>query len=114
MIQLPNQCHCSHFNVYPKNWNSPRASVKKDWYITYRFYDPLHRNTPKFKNGKLVMIKGMNHFKTLPDASSIPQPYWKQNCADLRQKIIIPLQDIAKKGYPPFLISTRKILLWRH
>jgi len=64
MIQLPNGCSCSAFNVHPQNWKSPRASLKKDWYITYRFYDPLYRNHPKYLYGKLVMLKGMNHFTT--------------------------------------------------
>ena len=64
MQNLPNGCYCSAFHIYPKNWKTTRASVKKDWYISYRFYDPAFLNTPKFKYGKLVITKGMNSFKT--------------------------------------------------
>lgn len=39
MIPLPNGCRCSEFNVFPDNWKSSKASLKKDWYVMYRFYD---------------------------------------------------------------------------
>ena len=67
MINLPNQCYCSELNVFPKNWKSNKVSVKKDWYITYRFYDPTFLNSIKDKKGKLTMVKGMNHFKTISE-----------------------------------------------
>ena len=65
MILLSFSCYCSELSVHPKNWLSPRASTKKDWYIFYRFYDPAYRDNPKFKKGKLVQIRGMNDFKDL-------------------------------------------------
>ncbi len=45
MISLPNGCHCSEMTVFPKNWDKPGSSVKKDWYLSYRFYDPSRVNT---------------------------------------------------------------------
>ncbi len=67
MIQLRNNCYCSELNVYPGNWRSFKASIKKEWYITYRFYDPFFKNESKYKKGKLVMLRGMNHLKTLTE-----------------------------------------------
>lgn len=56
MILLPNGCACSKLAVHPKNWKSSNVSLKKTWYISYRFYDP-GRPCPK-----QVIIKGMNKF----------------------------------------------------
>lgn len=90
MLQLPNHCCCSDFNVHPQNWKSTRASIRKDWYITYRFYDPLYKANPKFKNGKLVMLKGMNHFKTLS--------HRQQATLDIINREMVQLQE---KAYNP-------------
>lgn len=67
MIQLPNGCYCSDLKVNPANWQHARASVKKDWYIYFRFYDPTFKNSDKYKKGKLVIVKGMNEFKRLAE-----------------------------------------------
>lgn len=67
MNQLPFSCYCSDLKVHPKNWQSPKVSLKKDWYVYYRFYDPAFKDIPKFKKGKLVIIKGMNQFKTITE-----------------------------------------------
>ena len=64
MIQLKNGCYCSALKVNPKNWSKLNAGVVKDWFIYYRFYDPLYKANPKYKKGKLVIVKGMNHLKT--------------------------------------------------
>lgn len=61
MINLPNDCKCSELSVYPKNWKSKTAKISFDWHIFYRFYDPDHSKP------KQVMVKGMNHFTTLPE-----------------------------------------------
>ena len=67
MIILPFSCHCTELKVYPNNWTSKNASLKKSWYVYYRFYDPNFRDNPKFKTGKLVIIKRMNQFKTVSE-----------------------------------------------
>jgi len=67
MIKLPFECYCSDLKVHPKNWQSPKASMKKDWYVYYRFYDPSFKENPKFRKGKLVIIKGMNQYKAIQD-----------------------------------------------
>jgi integrase len=64
MLQLPNGCSCSNPTVYPPNWKTGGQSLlKKDWYIQYRFYDPLFKN--KYPRGRLKIVKGMNSFKDL-------------------------------------------------
>ena len=63
MILLPNGCQCSELKVHPKNWESQRASIKKKWYIHYRFYDPKEKKS--FPTGKLRIIKGMNDERNL-------------------------------------------------
>ena len=65
MILLPFSCHCTELKVVPNNWANKNSSLKKDWYIYYRFYDPNYKEHPKFKQGKLVVIKRMNQFKTI-------------------------------------------------
>lgn len=65
MHALPNGCTCSDLSVNPKNWQSLKASTKKPWYVFYRFYDPNFKNDPKFKKGKLKLIKTMNRFSNL-------------------------------------------------
>lgn len=65
MINLPNSCKCTELNVFPNNWTYKNQSLKKDWYVYYRFYDPVFKDIPKYRYGKLVIIKGMNQFKTV-------------------------------------------------
>ena len=67
MIQLSFSCYCSELKVHPKNWSNPKPSIKKDWYIYYRFYDPTFVINPKYKKGKLVFLKGMNHYKSISE-----------------------------------------------
>jgi len=88
MIKLQNRCSCSKISVHPKNWDINKASIKKDWYIHYRFYDP--RFIDKFPNGMLRVIKGMNKFK---DLSSRQQA----------TKVLIDneMHTLLNKGYNP-------------
>jgi integrase len=66
MLQLNNGCSCSKPSINPKNWNQPGASIKKDWYIQYYFYDPTFKE--RYKNGRLTIVKGgINQFKTLAE-----------------------------------------------
>lgn len=74
MISLPNGCSRSEITVFPDNWDikpekaSERtvvALLKKEWRITYRFYDPAYKGTKLW--GKLIPVKGMNKYKTLEE-----------------------------------------------
>lgn len=63
MIQLPNGCSCGEFLIRPKNWKQSNASVKTDWYIRYRFYDPKFKN--EHPDGYPRLAKGgINRLKT--------------------------------------------------
>lgn len=55
-----NGCSRSNISISPKNWKSPKASMKKPWRIYYRFYDPAFADHPKYKKGKEVPLKRMN------------------------------------------------------
>ncbi len=68
MKQLPNNCYCSDFSVYPNNWDKAGASTKKDWYIQYYFHDPAFKNHSRYRYGKLCIVKGnLNRYKLLAD-----------------------------------------------
>ncbi|HEX8316482.1 MAG TPA: hypothetical protein VF609_15880 [Flavisolibacter sp.] len=55
MIHLSNGCKCSEPKVNPANWETGKASLKKNWFIYYRFYDPSVKD--KYPKGKLRIIK---------------------------------------------------------
>ncbi len=67
MIKLSFGCYCSELKVILGGWEMARASLKRDWFIYYTFYDPLIRDKIKYKKGQLVVIKGMNQYKTLSE-----------------------------------------------
>lgn len=89
-ISLPNGCSCSQPNVYPSNWKAVGASCKKDWYITYRFFDPAFAE--QYPGGKLVMVKGMNGYKTVKDR--------QVSTTQILKELLYYLQE---KGYNPIL-----------
>lgn len=90
MITTFNGCYRSEIKVTPTNWNTVKASVKRNWRIHYRFYDPAFKNHPKYKKGKQVPIKGMNHVDTLEDRQDIT-----------RRLIDKEKHDIDTLGYNP-------------
>jgi hypothetical protein len=55
MIHLSNGCKCSEPKVNPANWETGKASLKKNRFIYYRFYDPSAKD--KYPKGKLRIIK---------------------------------------------------------
>ena len=91
MINLPNSCTCSNLTVHPKNWQTKNAKTSVDWYIMYRFYDCNHAKP------KLVILKGMNHFKNHSDRQK-------------GTKIILSseLNKLLNEGFNPFL-SAKKV-----
>ncbi len=68
MLLLPNDCRASAPKASPATWSRLNASIKKDWRIWYRFYDPAQKD--KYPKGKMVVCKGMNEFKSLSDRQS--------------------------------------------
>jgi integrase len=88
MLLLPNGCTASDLNVYPDNWKTKEASLKKTWYIFYRFYDPTARD--KYPNGKLVRIKGVNRVNDLKDRQAV-----------IKSLLEHELMLLKEKGYNP-------------
>ena len=90
MINLPNGCKCSSLSVYPKNWQSKNASLKKEWYLSYRFYDPL------FAKPKQVMVQGMNQFKTLTERQEATKTALSQELDKLLNQAFNPFIKLNK------------------
>lgn len=99
MISLPNNCKCSGKGpvVNPSNWKTIKASLKKEWYISYRFYDPAFTDHPRFKKGKLVIVKGMNEYQTLSERQDFTQ--------SLLDEILL---NLHKREYNPITGNIRK------
>lgn len=91
MILLPFSCHCTELKVVPNNWANKNSSLKKDWYIYYRFYDPNYKEHPKFKQGKLVVIKRMNQFKTILERQESTRIIILQELEKLKIKAFNPI-----------------------
>lgn len=74
---LPNGCRVSAFTVSPKNWKSKHASVRKNWYCRYRFYD---------RYGKVYQgyIAGVNDFETAAERRAMMEAFIEQELAYLR------------------------------
>ena len=83
MKHLSNGNRRSDITVFPANWRSKSASVRKDWRITYRFYSPTFPP-------KLVHIRVMNTYKELPQRQEATE-------AILRALIY----DLDERGYNP-------------
>lgn len=64
-------CCRGQISVTPQNWKTTKASVRWDWKIHYRFYDPTFKDHPKLKKGKQVPVRGMNEYKTLEERQEI-------------------------------------------
>lgn len=84
-IELPHGCHCTPIAVYPEDWESKNASIEKDWYFNFRFYD---------SQGKCrqVSVRRMNHKKTLQARQIITR--------HLIDKMLIRLTE---QGYNPIV-----------
>lgn len=92
MIQTVNGCYFTPIKVHPKNWKQTSASVKKDWYLYYRFYDPTVVDDNGRKKPLLVMIKGMNKFKTLQERRAVTQ-----------ELMSVELRHLTQQGWNPII-----------
>ncbi len=90
MIELPFGCYCTDLKVTPKNWQTNKAAIKKEWMIYYRFYDPRFKHETKYKKGKLVVLKGMNQFTDFTERIS-----------KTREIIQAEWDKLKNKGYNP-------------
>lgn len=71
---LSGGCWCSYPCVTPDNWKTTKASIRKDWRIHYRFYDPkiTDPKTGKVKP-KQVTIQSMNKYTDLKQRQAATQ-----------------------------------------
>lgn len=84
MIALPNGCSRSKFYIYPTNWKSKKASLKKNWLIQYRFYDPAFKGTKLW--GKDIPIKAsVNRYHTVAVRQEIIDDLLKHEESKLKQ-----------------------------
>ena len=104
MISLKNGCTRSNLAVNPKNWKTTKASSKQDWYIMYRFYDPLSRE--RYPKGKQIQIKGMNSFKELKKRQEATQIILEYELSRLDKDGFNPISGIITSNTPNDIISS--------
>jgi site-specific recombinase XerC len=117
MIALPNNCYCSELKVHPKTWKTTKASLKEEWYIYYRFYDPVFKHEKKYAKGKLVRLKKMNAFKELLDRQQQTQKIMEAELARLQQEGYNPITGLYTaeimaapvKASTPFIDALRVV-----
>jgi len=85
MIKLPNNCRIGNISVFPKNWDKPKADIKLEWRINYRFFDYASGNKKQIKK------MGMNDLHTLKERQAATQSLIEDELA------------LLKAGYNPIL-----------
>jgi integrase/uncharacterized protein (UPF0297 family) len=101
MNYLPNGCRYSDFNVFPANWNTSRASLKKKikWRIEYYFYDPSEKEM--YPKGKPKVIKaGVNRISTLEGRQQLIRDLMTQEKDLLENKGYNPIKNKLIKNDP--------------
>ena len=96
MIQLPNGCRRSEFNVVPENWKTSKAKLSDTWYFECRFIDPNHQE--RHPKGKVIRIKGgINKCKNLSERKVI------------MRDLIAEMEQLFKDGYNPITENIVKV-----
>ncbi len=106
MILLSNNSYRTELKVFPKNWQTSKASIKKDWFIFYRLYSSKSLETGKFKDIKLIVLKGMNHFKEWQERVTktkkiIADEYLRLNNLESNNKKVEALDALNIYEIPP-------------
>lgn len=83
-----NNCRRSKVTVTPANWRTQKASLKSPWRISYRFYDPVYKDSRLW--GKQILIKGMNDYPTLAERQDATQTL-----------LDLELDKLDSKGFNP-------------
>lgn len=98
MLQLPHGCYISTPSIYPKNWQTGGIqTLKLKWRIQYYFKDP---NFPELKHGKLVVVKGMNELKTIPERRQMTEHLLRNELKLLQERGYNP---ITRSFNPPII-----------
>lgn len=88
MIPLRQGCRATEPKVTPASWQRANASIKKDWQIWYRFYDPRYKD--KYPKGKLVPVRKFIHDqKTLSARQAVTA------------RLLIETRKMLVEGYNP-------------
>lgn len=89
-ILLPHGNSCSALTVHPANWQTEKASIKKPWWISYRFYmgdQSVQR-----------VIRGMNTFDVLIERQVVTRQFLADEMELLKEEGYNPILD---KSVPP-------------
>jgi site-specific recombinase XerC len=62
MLSLRHGCYASTPKISPSNWKQ-KSSIKKNWFVYYRFYDPSTKNNKGKIIPKQVVYKDVNKYK---------------------------------------------------
>lgn len=93
---LKNGCRYSDFNIFPSNWNTTRASLKKIWRIEYRFYDPAFK--VQYPEGYPKVVKaGLNRIKDLAGRQQL-----------MKELIFLEKDLLDEQGYNPIVNQKKK------
>lgn len=96
MILTFKGCSYSKPTVNPSNYKTGGTStLKKKWHIQYRYYDPEH--VERFPQGKFVIVKNMNTFKTLEERRAATGAILK----NLNQELTDGYNPITDTFYTP-------------
>jgi integrase len=90
--QLSNGCSCSTLKVSPSNWHTKSAKTTRDWFISYRFYDP------NYPSPKQIMVKKMNCFKVLHERQEATRKLMQQELEKLKGGFN-PFSKLQQKKY---------------
>jgi integrase len=90
-ITLPNGCWMSYPTVSPSDYKTcKKDALKKDWSITYRFFDSNYLHDDQYRNGKQIRIRGLANLTTLEDRRE-----------GVKQLISVAINDHLVDGYNP-------------
>ncbi len=95
MQLLSNGCRIGKISVHPENWETTNK-ITCDWYISYRFYDPTHKD--KFPKGRQVFVKGMNDCSSAKERREITKVFIKDELDKLMNHGYNPITKTLKKN----------------
>lgn len=100
MHYLPSGCSYSEFNVFPANWHTARASLKKKWRVEYRFHDPATKD--KFPKGHPKVLKsGVNRISSLSERQQFIKDLIANEKELLENQAYNPIPGKAKPEQAP-------------
>lgn len=104
-ILLPNGCYCSIPKISPLSAYGKNASVKRDWCIQYRFYDPGVLDKAEKIKPIQIIFKGMNEYKTVSERRLVCKELIENELTLLESKGYNPITKLCK----PEIITTYDI-----